>query len=91
MQRPIFAVLAALAVGVAALASAPLAAAPAPWYKWASLNANHEICAQVSPGEGWYKARGPFRDARCEKRGRPGEALPGALGRAPQGAPARFA
>ena len=91
MQRPIFAVFTALAVAATALASAPLAAAPAPWYKWASLNANHEICAQVSPGAGWYKALGPFRDARCDKRGRPGEALPGTQGRAPQGAHVRLA
>lgn len=77
MKTPISAIFAALAVSLATLTSAPLAAAPAPWYRWASLQTDSEICAQISPGAGWYKALGPFRDSRCERRGRPGENFSG--------------
>lgn len=82
MPRRSFAMLAA------SLLAAPLLAAPAPWYKWASRQADAEICAQVSPGKDWYKVRGPFVDAHCAKRGRPGEALPGTQGAAPRSGPA---
>lgn len=61
----------------------PGLAAPAPWYLWDSPRAARMICAQVSPGPAWVRVRGPFLDSRCEKRGRPGEALPGTLGTAP--------
>ncbi|MFZ6774679.1 hypothetical protein ACO0LB_18405 [Undibacterium sp. SXout7W] len=42
--------------------------APADWYKWRSKIDSVEICSQTSPGDGWERAAGPFRDPRCEKR-----------------------
>nr|WP_295507026.1 hypothetical protein [Accumulibacter sp.] len=51
-------------------ASSP--AAPAPWYLWRSKTDGQVFCAQTSPGGGWQKAAGPYRDARCEQAGRPG-------------------
>jgi hypothetical protein len=47
-------------------------AAPAPWYRWRSKLDGTVACAQTSPGEGWERIGGPYRDARCEKTGRPG-------------------
>jgi hypothetical protein len=44
-----------------------LAAAPAPWWKWRSKIDGALACSQTPLGEGWEKAYGPFRDARCEK------------------------
>ncbi|MBK1681777.1 hypothetical protein CKO20_15500 [Rhodocyclus tenuis] len=49
-----------------------LAAAPAPWYLWSSTQSDGFICAQVPPGDGWQRVRGPFRDAVCKKQGLPG-------------------
>lgn len=51
--------------------SSTLSAAPAAWYQWRSKVTSDEICAQTTPGEGWEKWRGPFKDARCSKRGTP--------------------
>jgi hypothetical protein len=42
-------------------------AGPAPWYKWHSQEADYEVCAQVSPGDGWVKVKGPFEDSKCRK------------------------
>lgn len=47
-------------------------AAPAAWYRWRSKLNGKEICTQVMQGE-WEKVAGPFRDARCEKPGMPGQ------------------
>lgn len=62
-------------IGITLLAAffctSPLAE-PAPWFKWRSLQSGDEVCTQTSPGEGWEKVRGPFKDARCDKRGTPG-------------------
>jgi hypothetical protein len=44
-----------------------LTAAPAPWWKWRSKIDGALACSQTPLGEGWEKAYGPFRDARCEK------------------------
>ena len=41
-------------------------AAPAPWYLWKSRVDGKAFCFQASPGEGWERVDGPFRDARCE-------------------------
>ena len=59
---------------LAVVFSSSLFAAPAPWYKWKSKLNGKEFCAQTSPGEGWEESAGPFKDARCEKPGKPGEA-----------------
>ena len=55
----------------ALLASSPIWAGPAPWYKWHSTAADHQVCSQTSPGEGWQIIKGPFRDAHCQKPGVP--------------------
>jgi len=47
-------------------------AAPAPWHKWRSKLDGKEFCAQISPGDGWEKVSGPYKDARCAKPGVPG-------------------
>ncbi len=49
-------------------------AAPAPWHKWRSKLNGAEACAQSSPGDGWQKAGGPYKDARCSIPGVPGQA-----------------
>ncbi|WP_043311433.1 hypothetical protein [Pseudomonas sp. ML96] len=49
---------------LSALAGAALAA-PAPFYLWQSKASGQYTCAQLSPGEGWQKHSGPFRDAGC--------------------------
>lgn len=61
----------ALAVASALFAISVLAA-PALWYKWRSKLDGKEVCAQTSPGRGWEKVDGPYRDARCDKSGAPG-------------------
>ncbi|MCT9813405.1 hypothetical protein N0K08_22470 [Acidovorax sp. Be4] len=40
-------------------------AGPAPWYWWASKLDGQQICRQTSPGAGWERASGPFRNPRC--------------------------
>lgn len=50
---------------------ATLWAGPAAWYRWRSKQSGEEVCAQTMPSEGWEKARGPFKDASCSKRGLP--------------------
>lgn len=42
-------------------------AAPAHWYLWRSKLDGKTFCHQISPGEGWERVDGPFRDLRCEK------------------------
>lgn len=57
---------------IVALALAGVArAALAPWYVWVSKADGSRYCAQISPGEGWTRLRGPFRDPHCERPGRP--------------------
>lgn len=42
-------------------------ARPADWYLWQSkLEKDKTLCSQTSPGDGWEKLSGPYRDARCE-------------------------
>ncbi|MRW86668.1 hypothetical protein GJ698_21585 [Pseudoduganella sp. FT26W] len=52
---------------VLALCCGTLTAAPAPWWKWRSKIDGVLICSQTPLGEGWDRAYGPFKDARCEK------------------------
>ncbi len=42
--------------------------APASWNQWKSKLNNERYCAQTSPGYGWEKDNGPYKDARCEIR-----------------------
>ncbi|HJU99324.1 MAG TPA: hypothetical protein VJ752_02100 [Burkholderiaceae bacterium] len=62
-RRPLAALLAAALL----LASAALAAAPAPWFKWRSKVDGSTSCSQWPLGPGWERAGGPYRDSRCEK------------------------
>lgn len=41
-------------------------AAPAAWYQWRSKLNGDLVCSQTSPGAGWEKFIGPFKDAHCE-------------------------
>lgn len=47
--------------------SASVGAAPAPWYWWHSRLDGRPHCAQSSPGTGWTKGMGPYRDLKCEQ------------------------
>jgi len=49
------------------LLSPPAGAAPAHWYLWASQHDDRRICTQTSPGPGWTRVAGPYRDARCQR------------------------
>jgi len=51
----------------ATLCCTPLSAGPAPWYKWHSNDGEHDVCAQFSPGDGWFIIKGPFEDSACKK------------------------
>lgn len=51
------------------LLTAVAGAQPAPWYQWKSKLDGKIICKQTTPGEGWEQVGGPFKDARCEKKG----------------------
>ncbi|MES2296647.1 MAG: hypothetical protein V4582_06365 [Pseudomonadota bacterium] len=50
-------------------AAAGALAVPAPWYQWRSKQDGKLACAQTSPGPGWEKAHGPFKDSHCTKPG----------------------
>ncbi len=52
---------------------ASVLAAPAPWYLWRSRIDGQVFCAQTSPGVGWQRVGGPYREAHCEKSGMPGQ------------------
>lgn len=56
-------------VALIALFSLSIFAGPAPWYKWQSKLNGKITCAQTSPGDGWKKYGGPYKDARCEQPG----------------------
>jgi len=43
------------------------AAAPSPWYTWKSRS-GASACAQTTPGEGWLRQDGPYKDSRCTQR-----------------------
>lgn len=47
--------------------SSAVFAAPASWYKWKSKIKEAEVCSQTSPGDGWERTAGPYRDGRCKK------------------------
>lgn len=59
-----------LALAALLLVSLRVNAAPMPFYKWQSKLDGAYTCQQTSPGSGWQKVAGPFRDAGCR------EALP---------------
>jgi hypothetical protein len=58
-----------LILGLALAGPAILDAAPASWYKWRSRLTGEQVCSQTPLGDGWEQADGPYRDARCQKRG----------------------
>lgn len=47
--------------------SLSVAAAPMPFYKWQSKLDGAYTCQQTSPGDGWQRIGGPFRDAGCRE------------------------
>lgn len=56
-----------LACAAALCCAAVATAAPAPWFVWRSKLNGAEHCAQASPGPGWERVRGPYRDLRCSQ------------------------
>lgn len=50
---------------VIALISLAAWAKPAAWYWWTSKLNGSWVCQQTSPGHGWYRAGGPYRNGRC--------------------------
>lgn len=67
MRTP-FAFLRHLALLGAMTACAAALAAPAPWYLWKSNADGKTFCSQASPGDGWFRFKGPFDNGRCVKR-----------------------
>ncbi|PKO36030.1 MAG: hypothetical protein CVU33_20550 [Betaproteobacteria bacterium HGW-Betaproteobacteria-6] len=43
-------------------------AKPAAWYWWASRATDHRVCAQTSPGGGWFRESVAFKDSACSIR-----------------------
>lgn len=50
-----------------ALLAVPAWAGNAGWYRWESRIDGRLVCAQTSPGEGWKRFAGPFKDAACTR------------------------
>jgi hypothetical protein len=42
-------------------------ARPAPWYRWQS-DSGDTVCAQTSPGPGWFRLEVVYVDPRCQRR-----------------------
>ena len=61
-----------LRIGLLLALAGSAAAQPAPWYKWRSKLDGRETCRQVTPGEGWERVSGPYKDASCTRPGVPG-------------------
>lgn len=59
-----------LGVGLAVVATQGFAK-PAPWYWWASQSTHHRVCAQTSPGPGWFREPVAFTDSACNVRVKP--------------------
>jgi hypothetical protein len=61
-----------LLLGFSLVALAPHSLAkPAPWFWWASTASNDHVCAQTSPGPGWFRDSVAFRDSGCSIRVKP--------------------
>ncbi|RJF99312.1 hypothetical protein [Noviherbaspirillum saxi] len=71
MRRRI-AVIATIAGAVLLSGMCAAHAALAAWHIWRSLTDGGETCAQNSPGAGWERVAGPYKDARCTIPGKPG-------------------
>ncbi len=41
------------------------------WYRWRSRVSGAVVCAQIYPGNAWYKFKGPYMDGTCRKPGNP--------------------
>jgi hypothetical protein len=62
-------ILGKLLLGIALAVLAPQGfAKPAVWYWWASNSTDHRVCAQTSPGAGWFRESTAFRDSGCSIR-----------------------
>lgn len=53
--------------GLLLVVSAQAWAGNAGWYRWESKIEHSYVCAQTSPGEGWKRIAGPFREATCSQ------------------------
>lgn len=52
---------------VIAATCAMAVAAPAPWYKYQSLETGRYLCSQVDPGPHYRRFAGPFGNAGCRR------------------------
>lgn len=57
----------AAALAALLLTASSALAGPAPYYQWRSKSTGILACSNTPLGEGWERASGPYRDARCEK------------------------
>nr|WP_312507736.1 hypothetical protein [Pseudomonas luteola] len=55
--------------GLLLIVSLSIAAAPAPFFKWRSKFNGQVVCQRTSPGDGWERLAGPFRDIGCQQSG----------------------
>jgi hypothetical protein len=58
----------AAVIGLLAAVCTAAIADPAPWFYWKSVTTGERVCAQFTPGDGWNKDDGPYKDARCANR-----------------------
>lgn len=54
-------------VAIFALSAGEAGAGNAAWYRWESRTDRAFVCAQSSPGPGWKRIAGPYRDAACTR------------------------
>jgi len=60
-----------LAAALTAAVAGSAAGASAPWYQWRSKLTGKVVCTPFLYGE-WERIAGPFKDARCQRKGSPG-------------------
>lgn len=58
-----------LAVAMLGLLAQDALAEPAAYWRWRSTSNGQEFCTQTSPGPGWTRSAGPFRDLQCREPG----------------------
>ncbi|WP_312380986.1 hypothetical protein [Pseudomonas oryzihabitans] len=58
-----------LAISLLGLLASQALAEPAAYWRWRSSANGQEFCTQTSPGPGWDRVAGPFRDLHCREAG----------------------